>query len=100
MAMQLLGEVYLRMGKPELAETQLKAIIDSGKFKLVKNRYGIKTSLKGDYYSDMFVYGNQRRSQGNTEALWVLEQENPSSVVGVTQVVHSKDVFGAQRITT
>lgn len=27
MAMQLLGEVYLRMGKPELAETQLKAIL-------------------------------------------------------------------------
>jgi hypothetical protein len=96
MAMQLLGEVYLRMGKPELAETQLKAIIDSGKFKLVKNRYGIKTSLKGDYYSDMFVYGNQRRSQGNTEALWVLEQENPSSVVGGnTGSAQQRRVWGA-----
>jgi hypothetical protein len=95
-AMQLLGEVYLRMGKPELAETQLKAIIDSGKFKLVKNRYGIKTSLKGDYYSDMFVYGNQRRSQGNTEALWVLEQENPSSVVGGnTGSAQQRRVWGA-----
>lgn len=96
MAMQLLGEVYLRMGKPELAETQLKAIIDSGKFKLVKNRYGIKTNLKGDYYSDMFVYGNQRRIQGNTEAIWVLEQENPSTVVGGnTGSAQQRRVWGA-----
>lgn len=82
MAMQQLAEVYLRVGKPELAEPQLKAIIDSGRFSLVKNRYGIKSTQPGDFYSDMFVYGNQRRSQGNTEAIWVMEQENPNTVVG------------------
>jgi hypothetical protein len=82
MAMQQLAEVYLRVGKPELAEPQLKAIIDSGRFSLIKNRYGIKSSQPGDFYSDMFVYGNQRRSQGNTEAIWVMEQENPNTVVG------------------
>ena len=82
MAMQQLAEAYLRIGKPDLAEAQLKAIIDSGKFKLIKNRYGVKTSQPGDYYSDMFVYGNQRRSQGNTEGIWVMEQENPNTVVG------------------
>ncbi|KAB7732980.1 RagB/SusD family nutrient uptake outer membrane protein [Rudanella paleaurantiibacter] len=96
MAMQLLGEVYLRMGKPDLAEAQLGAIISSGKFKLVKSRYGLKAGSPGDYYSDMFVYGNQRRVQGNTEAIWVLEQENPSTVVGgITDNPQQRRVWGA-----
>ncbi len=82
MAMQLLAEVYLRIGKPDLAEQQTQAIINSGKFSLIKSRYGVVKNLPGDYYSDMFHYGNQRRSQGNTEAIWVLEQENPSKVAG------------------
>jgi hypothetical protein len=82
MAMQLLAEVYLRMGKNDLAEQTAQAIINSGKFSLIKARYGVRAGGQGDYYSDMFVYGNQRRSQGNNEAIWVLEQENPSLVVG------------------
>ncbi|NCD68121.1 RagB/SusD family nutrient uptake outer membrane protein [Mucilaginibacter agri] len=82
MAMQLLAEAYLRMGKYDLAEQQAQAVINSGKFNLVNARYGVRVSGAGDYYSDMFVYGNQRRSQGNSEALWVLEQENSSKVVG------------------
>ncbi|MEP6611044.1 MAG: RagB/SusD family nutrient uptake outer membrane protein [Mucilaginibacter sp.] len=82
MAMQLLAEVYLRMGKNDLAEQQAQAVISGGKFSLVTARYGVRASGAGDYYSDMFVYGNQRRSQGSSEAIWVLEEENPSTVVG------------------
>jgi hypothetical protein len=82
MAMQLLAEAYLRMGKNDLAEAQAQAIISSGKFSLVNARYGVRAGGAGDYYSDMFVYGNERRSQNNPEALWVLEQENPATVVG------------------
>jgi hypothetical protein len=82
MAMQLLAEVYLRMGKNDLAETQAQAVINSNKFTLVKTRFGVRAGGAGDYYSDMFVYGNERRSQGNSESIWVLEQENPSLVVG------------------
>ncbi|MBV4359231.1 RagB/SusD family nutrient uptake outer membrane protein [Pinibacter aurantiacus] len=81
-AMQLLAETYLRMNKNDLAEQQAQAIINSGQFSLTSKRYGINTGRAGDYYSDMFQYGNERRVQGNKEALWVLEQENPSSVAG------------------
>ena len=96
MAMQLLGEVYLRMGKPDLAEQQLQAIINSNQFSLITKRYGIKSNMPGDYYSDMFVYGNQRRVQGNTEAIWVLEQENPNTVVGgITDNPQQRRVWGA-----
>ena len=81
-AMQLLAEVYLRAGKPALAEAQCDAIINSGKFALSNARYGTKASQPGDAFSDMFWYGNQRRYQGNREAIWVMEFENPATVVG------------------
>lgn len=82
MAMQLLAEVYLRANKPDLAEQQCMSIINSGKFSLVNARYGIKAGNPGDPFNDMFWYGNQRRYQGNREAIWVMEQENPSLVTG------------------
>ncbi|UOQ65466.1 RagB/SusD family nutrient uptake outer membrane protein [Hymenobacter volaticus] len=74
-AQQLLGQVYLRMNQPALAETQLQAVISSGQYKLVSARYGVRSSLPGDYFSDMFIIGNQRRSQGNTELIWGIEQQ-------------------------
>ena len=82
MAMQLLAECYIRMQQFTQAEQQTQAIINSGRFSLVSSRYGIHASQPGDPFSDMFVYGNQRRSQGNTEAIWVLEQQNPNSTPG------------------
>jgi len=97
MAQQLLAEAYLRMGKPDLAEAQCNAILSSGKFSLIKSRYGIKvSSLPGDAFSDMFWYGNQRRSQGNTEAIWVMEQENPNAVTGgITNNPQQRRIWGA-----
>jgi starch-binding outer membrane protein, SusD/RagB family len=96
MAMQLLAEVYLRIDKPDLAEQELLGIINSGQFSLITNRYGAKANQPGTYFSDMFVYGNQRRAQGNREAIWVLEQENPNSVIGgITDNPQQRRVWGA-----
>ncbi len=81
MASQLLAEAYLRIGgKDAEAEAECNTIINSGSFQLITNRYGVHASQPGDPFSDMFIYGNQRRSQGNTEAIWVEETENPASV--------------------
>lgn len=82
MAMQLLAEAYLRMDKPAQAEQQTQAIINSGKFSLTTQRFGIKAGQPGDPFSDMFIYGNERRSQGNREVIWVMEMENPATVIG------------------
>jgi starch-binding outer membrane protein, SusD/RagB family len=74
-AQQLLAEVYIRAGKSDLAEAQCKNIINSGFFQLTTTRYGVNSTKPGDPFSDMFITGNQRRRQGNKEALWVIEQE-------------------------
>jgi hypothetical protein len=74
-ATQLLAEASLRANKPADAEAAAKRVIDSKFFNLISSRYGTKASLPGDPFADMFTYGNMRRSQGNTEAIWVLEQQ-------------------------
>ena len=74
-AQQLLAEVYLRAKKPDLAEVQCKNVINSGFFQLTTSRFGVNSTKPGDPFSDMFITGNQRRRQGNKEALWVIEQE-------------------------
>ncbi|MCH7413148.1 RagB/SusD family nutrient uptake outer membrane protein [Belliella sp. R4-6] len=81
-AHQLLAEVYLRLDKPADAEAQASAVINSGRYSLINQRFGVKANEPGDYFSDMFIKGNQRRNQGNTESIWVLEMENPSDVTG------------------
>lgn len=74
-AQQLLAEVYLREGKPELAEEMCMTVINSKKFSIISSRFGIKKDQPGDAFSDMFIWGNQRRRQGNLEAIWVTEME-------------------------
>lgn len=97
MASQLLAEAYLRIGgKDAEAEAECNTIINSGDFSLIDSRYGIKASQPGDPFSDMFIFGNQRRSQGNKEAIWVEETENPASVPnGAGPDIQSK--FGGYR---
>ncbi len=95
-ARQLLAEVYLRAGKPDLAEQETAAIINSGRFALNNARYGIRSGQPGDPFSDMFIYGNERRYQGNKEAIWVMEQENPNTVPGgITGAPQQRRVWGA-----
>lgn len=77
-AKHLLAEVYLRIGTVEaaaLAEQQCLDIINSPDFNLITTRYGVKAGAPGDPFSDMFIYGNQRWTQGNREAIWVIEQQ-------------------------
>jgi hypothetical protein len=82
MASQLLAEVYLRTGDNASAEAECDAVINSGDFSLMTSRFGIKAGQPGDVFSDMFVQGNQRRNEGNREAIWTVEIENPRMIVG------------------
>lgn len=80
----LAAEAFLRMGKDSEAETAVTATINSGNYKLIQERYGKYLGEAGDYYSDMFRWHNQRRSEGNTEGIWIFQMEYNRDVVGGT----------------
>ena len=80
----LAGEAFNRMGKYAEAEAAVTATINSGNYELISERYGKFLSDAGDYYSDMFRWGNQRRSQGNKEGIWVFQMEYSRDVPGGT----------------
>jgi hypothetical protein len=80
----LAGEAFNRMGKYSEAEAAVSATINSGNYKLISERYGKYLSEAGDYYSDMFRWHNQRRSEGNTEGIWVYQMEYNRDVTGGT----------------
>lgn len=80
----LAGEAFNRMGKYSEAEAAVTPTITSGNYKLISERYGKFLGDAGDYYSDMFRWGNQRRSQGNTEGIWVFQMEYERDVTGGT----------------
>lgn len=96
MAHQLLAQAYLRMNRDADAEGQCTAIINgtTGALSLVKNRFGVKANQPGDPFSDMFIFGNQRRSQGNTEVIWALENENPTDKPYTTDSPQQRRVWG------
>ena len=75
-----LAEMYLWTGQNALAETKASAVINSGAYKLITARYGVTASQPGVAFMDQFQDGNANRSQGNTEALWVLQ--NAEAVTG------------------
>ena len=80
----LAGEAFNRMGKYAEAEAAVTATINSGNYKLITERYGKYLADAGDYYSDMFRWHNQRRSEGNTEGIWVFQMEYERDVTGGT----------------
>lgn len=75
---------YLRQGKAADAEKVITPTITERNYTLINQRYGIHLADDGDYYSDMFRFGNQRRNQGNTEGIWTYEMEYGSDVPGGT----------------
>lgn len=88
-ARMLAAEAFLRMGLRDntyyaKAEAAVDPVITEGNYKLISTRYGKYTGEGGDFYHDMFRWGNQRRSQGNTEGIWTFEMEYNRDVIGGT----------------
>jgi hypothetical protein len=91
MARMLAAEAFLRMGMRDKAyfakaEAAVNPVITEGNYKLITERYGsfYKAGEAGDFYHDMFRWGNERRSQGNTEAIWMFQMEYNRNVIGGT----------------
>lgn len=85
-AYHLLAETYLSLGQAQRAIDAATVVINDPHTALMTERFGsmantkpydpdLKFTQDGDVFWDLFRVGNQNRSSGNTEALWVCEFE-------------------------
>ena len=88
-----LSEMYLVLQKPDSALYWADQVINTPEYQLITERYGVKSNEPGVPFMDMFLEGNQNRSQGNSEALWVFQYE--LNVVG-GGVNHMRRHFGCR----
>ncbi len=74
-AYHLLAEVYVTMGRWQDAISAASIVINDPNTQLMTERFGSRSSEPGDVYWDLFRRDNQNRSSGNTEGIWVWQQE-------------------------
>ena len=74
-ATHYLAELYLTTGDNAKAKAKALSLTTSSLYKIVTARYGVRRTLPGTPFTDMFLDGNSNRSEGNTEALWVMQNE-------------------------
>lgn len=74
-ALHLLAELYLSTGQYDKAKIEATKVTTNANYKLITLRYGVTKAAGGTAFTDMFIEGNSKRSQGNTEALWVIQNE-------------------------
>lgn len=75
-ALHLLAYASLFVNDWKAAETYGKQVIGSGYYQLNKTRFGAKKDdPTGNVFWDMFQLGNQDRGVGNTEGLFVIQNE-------------------------
>ena len=83
-AYHVLSEVYISLQKWQEAIDAASFVIDNPATKLMTERFGTRVNDKAwvtqgefdtDVYWDLFRQGNQNRSTGNKEAIWVLEYQ-------------------------
>lgn len=72
----LLTEVYISLGQYDNAISSAGRVINSGLYKLMTERFGTERNQPGDVFSDLFRDGNQNRSSGNLESIYVWQFED------------------------
>jgi len=71
----LLSEVYISLGNYDKAIESANLVINSGLYKIMTTRFGSQKDQPGDVFSDLFREGNQNRSSGNLESIYVWQFE-------------------------
>ena len=72
----LLTEVYISLEEYDKAVESADKVINSGLYELMTERFGSEANEPGDVFSDLFRDGNQNRSSGNTESIYVWQFED------------------------
>ena len=86
-ANQLLAELYIITKDWDKAINCTNAIIESGNYSLMTERFGSWKDKEGDVYGDLFRRGNQNRSSGNKESIWVCQYEYQTTGGGVGNIL-------------
>jgi len=82
-AYHLLSELYLTHGDYQKAVDAATSVISNPALGLMTNRFGSrKTETPGDVYWDLYRNNNQNRASGNTEGIWVIQEENLGTTAG------------------
>lgn len=74
-AYHYLAEALIAAGRHDEAVVAAKKVIDSGKFQLMKDRFGRDKNHPGDFFHDLFIETNQNRKSGNQETIWAMQLE-------------------------
>ncbi len=74
-AQHLLAEIFISLNKPDEAIAAATAVINYPGLHLMTNRFGRRKDKPGDVYRDLFELNNQNRTSGNTEGIYVLQQD-------------------------
>lgn len=74
-ANHVLAEVYLAQGENQKAIDAATKVINNPNLALMTARFGTSKNEPGDVYRDLFIQGNQNRSAGNKEGIWVMQFE-------------------------
>jgi starch-binding outer membrane protein, SusD/RagB family len=81
-AQHYLAELYLWKNMPDKAEEKARAVVTNPNYKLITQRYGVKSTLTGSPFMDQFYSGNILPKQGNTEALWIFPNSEVINLLG------------------
>ncbi len=74
-AQHYLAETYISLGQFSEAITAASVVINDPSTSLMTARFGSLANQPGDVFYDLFRVGNQNRSSGNTEGIWVAQME-------------------------
>ncbi len=74
-ASHYLAELYLTIGDNQKAKDKALSVTQNAKYSLITARYGVKKTLLGTPFTDMFIDGNSNRNEGNTEVLWTFQNQ-------------------------
>lgn len=94
-AYHYLAETYVSLGEYEKAIAAASVVINDPNTSLMTERFGsmanqqpadqyLNFTQPGDVYWDLFRVGNQNRSSGNKESLWVIQYEVDVTGGGLT----------------
>lgn len=74
-AQHYLAELYLTEHQWAKAKDYASRVTTNANYAIMTNRFGVNAKNPGTPFTDLFLDGNSDRSQGNTESLWVLQNE-------------------------